>query len=156
MPYNLLQIKICWCCPGCQLCDGKCNMQISFHFGRLLPANATKLQTTAQKYHAAGINGFKLLPGFFISVLHMLCQKREDAAKAFFLEDKTHINNPLTLLAVHTQVLLKMQADTSNLQVDTENTEGSNLEKEQWHHAHVHTDTHPHESTNILQPLLVL
>lgn len=35
--------------------------------------------------------------------------------KLFFLEDKTHINNPVMILAVHTQVWLKMQADRSNL-----------------------------------------
>lgn len=117
--YNLLQIKRCWCCPGCQLCGYKCDMQISCNFERLLPASATKLQTTAYKYHTSEINVFKCLPGFFISALHVLCQKREDAAKAFFLEDKIRINNPLMLSAVHTtrfsQVWLKMQADRSNL-----------------------------------------
>lgn len=117
--YNLLQIKRCWCCPGCQLCGYKCDMQISCNFERLLPASATKLQTTAYKYHTSEINVFKCLPGFFISALHVLCQKREDAAKAFFLEDKICINNPLMLSAVHTtrfsQVWLKMQADRSNL-----------------------------------------
>lgn len=77
-------------------------MQISCNFERLLPASATKLQTTAYKYHTSEINVFKCLPGFFISALHVLCQKGEDAAKAFFLEDKIRINNPLMLSAVHT------------------------------------------------------
>lgn len=49
--------------------------------------------------------------------LHCMCfVKREKMLqKLFFLEDKTHINNPVMILAVHTQVWLKMQADRSNL-----------------------------------------
>lgn len=50
-----------------------------------------------------------------MSALSMLDQKGEDATKALFLEDKAHINNPLLLLAVYTQVWLKMQTDKSNL-----------------------------------------
>lgn len=114
-PYNLLQIKMCWCCPACQLCGYKCDMQILKDSCLQVPPNC-KLQhinTTLL------INGFERMPGFFISALYLLCQKGEDAAKAFFLEDKTHIKNALLLLAVHTtcfsQIRLKMPADRSNL-----------------------------------------
>lgn len=49
------------------------------------------MQTTVYKYHTSGINGFKYPPGFFISALHVFCQKGEDAAKAFFLgRQNTH------------------------------------------------------------------
>lgn len=48
------------------------------NFEILLPASATKLQTTIYKYQTSGINGFKHPPGFFISALHMFCQKGED------------------------------------------------------------------------------
>lgn len=94
-PYNLLQIKVCWCCPGCQFCGCKCDMQISCNFERLLPASATKFQTTAYKYHTSGINGFKHPPGLFISALSACAlSKGRRCCKSFFLGRQNTCQQP--------------------------------------------------------------
>lgn len=120
----------------------------------------TQIANYSVEHYTSGVNVFRLLlPWSFISALYVLCQKGKGSQKLSTWETKQHIKKPFYVFnCAHPGVIASAgrYEKPSTLCANIQNSEDTNSEQEQWHHVRVHTDTHPHESTNILHPLLVL
>lgn len=132
--------------------------KISCNFGRVLvPSTNCKLQYRTLHFQSKQFQASPALILYSCPVCALSEEKR--FTEAFYLGEKETHKKPLCVFnCAHPGVIASAgrYEKPSTLCANIQNIEDTNLEQEQWHHVRVHTDTHPHESTNILHPLHVL